>query len=146
LASNKLFRPQLLAGFVFLVLIFCKVKRNRRYIHFATPDFLLILVALPNFMRPSLRKGAYADLSSASWQEIRVRSGPTARRGRRDDNFVATNDPARLFNHQTDHRGQAGVMLGQTDIEPDNSPSLTKRKKRTSGPEGLIGSECVCPG
>jgi hypothetical protein len=32
-------------------------------------------------MRPSLRKGAYAALSSAVWQEIRVRSG-------RDDSFV----------------------------------------------------------
>jgi hypothetical protein len=28
-----------------------------------------------------LQKGAYADLSSAAWQEIRVRSG-------RDDNFI----------------------------------------------------------
>jgi hypothetical protein len=26
-------------------------------------------------MRPSLRKGAYAALSSAAWQEIRVRFG-----------------------------------------------------------------------
>jgi hypothetical protein len=26
-------------------------------------------------MRPSLRKGAHAALSSAAWQEIRVRSG-----------------------------------------------------------------------
>jgi hypothetical protein len=33
------------------------------------------LVALLQFMRPSLRKGAYAALSSAAWQEIRVRSG-----------------------------------------------------------------------
>jgi hypothetical protein len=33
-------------------------------------------------MRLSLRKGAHAALSSAAWQEIRVRSG-------RDDNFVA---------------------------------------------------------
>jgi hypothetical protein len=36
-------------------------------------------VALVHFMRPSLRKGAHAALSSAAWQEIRVRSG-------RDDN------------------------------------------------------------
>jgi hypothetical protein len=39
------------------------------------------LMALVHFMRPSLRKGAYAALSSAAWQEIRVRSG-------RDDKFV----------------------------------------------------------
>ena len=43
------------------------------------PDFLLTLAALVYFMRPSLRKGADANLSSAAWQEIRVRSG-------RDDN------------------------------------------------------------
>jgi hypothetical protein len=36
-------------------------------------------MALSDFMRPSLRKGAHAALSSAKWQEIRVRSG-------RDDN------------------------------------------------------------
>jgi hypothetical protein len=49
--------------------------RNCRSLHFATPDFLLDLVALLQFMRPSLRKGAYAALSSAAWQEIRVRFG-----------------------------------------------------------------------
>jgi hypothetical protein len=47
----------------------------------ASPDFLLKLVALANFMRLSLLKGAHAALSGAAWQEIRVRSG-------RDDNFV----------------------------------------------------------
>ncbi len=48
---------------------------NSRSLHYATPDFLLTLVALMYLMRPSLRKGAYAALSSAAWQEIRVRSG-----------------------------------------------------------------------
>src|SRR6202034_2004614 len=43
--------------------------------------FLWNLMALVHFMRPSLRKVAYAALSSAAWQEIRVRFG-------RDDNFV----------------------------------------------------------
>jgi hypothetical protein len=43
------------------------------------------LVALANFMRLSLRKAAHAATSSAAWQEIRGRSGPTARRGSRDD-------------------------------------------------------------
>jgi hypothetical protein len=33
------------------------------------------LVALASTMRLSLRKGAHAGLSSAAWQEIRVRSG-----------------------------------------------------------------------
>jgi hypothetical protein len=46
-------------------------KRNRRSLHYATPDFLLNLVALANIMRLSLRKGAHAVLSSAAWQEIR---------------------------------------------------------------------------
>jgi hypothetical protein len=50
-------------------------KGNCRSLHFATPDFLLTLVALVHFMRPSLRKGAHAALSSAAWQEIRVRFG-----------------------------------------------------------------------
>src|SRR5271163_4113866 len=47
--------------------------RPREPHHYASPDFLWNLVALSNFMRPSLRKGAYAALSSAVWQEIRVR-------------------------------------------------------------------------
>jgi hypothetical protein len=41
----------------------------------ASPDFLWNLVALANFMRLSLLKGAHAALSYAAWQEIRVRSG-----------------------------------------------------------------------
>ncbi len=59
----------------------CKNKLNSRSLHYAPPDFLLNFVTLANFMRLSLRKGAYAALSSDAWQEIRVRSG-------RDDNFV----------------------------------------------------------
>ena len=47
----------------------------------APPDFLWDLVASVNFMRLSLRKGAHVVLSSAAWQEIRVRFG-------RDDKFV----------------------------------------------------------
>jgi hypothetical protein len=54
---------------------------NSRSLHYATPDFLWNLVALANVMRLSSRKGAQAALSSAAWQEIRVRSG-------RDDKFV----------------------------------------------------------
>jgi hypothetical protein len=49
--------------------------QNCRSLHYATPDFLLDFVALSQFMHPSLRKGAYAALSSAAWQEIRVRFG-----------------------------------------------------------------------
>src|ERR1700733_5665043 len=37
-----------------------------------SPDFLWNLVALANFMRLSLLKGARAASSSAAWQEIRV--------------------------------------------------------------------------
>jgi hypothetical protein len=51
-------------------------------VHFATPDFLWILVALADSHAPFLKeKGAHAALSSAAWQEIRVRSG-------RDDTSV----------------------------------------------------------
>jgi hypothetical protein len=45
---------------------------------------------LANLMRLSLLKAAHAVVSRAAWQEIRVRSGPAARRGRRDDKFVVT--------------------------------------------------------
>jgi hypothetical protein len=45
----------------------CKVAlSDRRSRHVATPDFLRNLVALVQFMRPSLRKGAYAALSSVA--------------------------------------------------------------------------------
>jgi hypothetical protein len=54
---------------------------NCRSLHCATPDFLWNLVALVQFMRPSLRKGAGVVLSSAAWQETRVRFG-------RDDTSV----------------------------------------------------------
>jgi len=57
-------------------------RRNRRSLHYATPDFLWKLVTLANIMRLSLTKGAHAVSSSAARQEIRVRSG-------RDDNSVA---------------------------------------------------------
>jgi hypothetical protein len=56
-------------------------SENRRSLHSATPNFLLSLVALANFMRLSLTKAAHAATSSDAWQEIRVRSG-------RDDKSV----------------------------------------------------------
>jgi len=60
---------------------------NRRSLHYAPPNFLWNLVASANLMRLSLRRGAFAVLSSATWQEIRVRSG-------RDDNsFVVLTFP-----------------------------------------------------
>jgi hypothetical protein len=49
--------------------------KERRSLHYATPDFLLVLVALANVMRPSLLKAAHAVVSDAARQEIRVRSG-----------------------------------------------------------------------
>jgi hypothetical protein len=61
-------------------------KQNSRSLHYATPDFLSNLVALAKFMRLSLRKAAHAAMSSAAWQEIRVRSG-------RDDNSIARKWP-----------------------------------------------------
>jgi hypothetical protein len=58
------------------------LKQNRRSLHYATPDFLFSLVALVIFMRLSSTKAAHVAMSSAAWQEIRVRSG-------RDDKFIA---------------------------------------------------------
>jgi hypothetical protein len=57
-------------------------RANRRSLHYAPPDFMWNLVASAKFMRLSLRRGAFAVLSGAAWQEIRVRSG-------RDDNSFA---------------------------------------------------------
>jgi hypothetical protein len=45
------------------------------------PGFPVEVGGVGRHMRLSLKKGAYAVLSSAAWQEIRVRSG-------RDDNSV----------------------------------------------------------
>ena len=42
---------------------------EKQQVPYATPDFLLRLVALTNFMRLSLRKAAHAAASSAPWQE-----------------------------------------------------------------------------
>jgi hypothetical protein len=47
---------------------------TQRSLRCATPDFLLSLVALANFMRLSLKKAAHVVMSSAAWQEIRVAS------------------------------------------------------------------------
>jgi hypothetical protein len=41
----------------------------------ASPDFLSAMLASANFLRLSLLKAAHAVVSSAAWQEIRVRSG-----------------------------------------------------------------------
>jgi hypothetical protein len=64
-------------------------KRNSRSLHCTTPDFLFRLVALAGFMRLSLLKPHTWLLVSASWQEIRVRSG-------RDDNFLGPLTAIRL--------------------------------------------------
>ncbi len=47
-------------------------------------------MALANSMRLSLKKGAHAALARGARQEIRVRFGPAARRGRRDDKGEGT--------------------------------------------------------
>jgi len=48
------------------------VERYCRSLGFAPPNFLLKFMALKDFMRLSLPKGAHAELSSTAWQEIRV--------------------------------------------------------------------------
>ncbi len=50
-------------------------RGNRRSLRSATPDFLLVWVALAKFLRLSLLKAAHVATSSVAWQEIRVRSG-----------------------------------------------------------------------
>jgi hypothetical protein len=52
-----------------------KGPRNCRSLRYATPNFLLRLVALMSFMRLSLMKAAHVALSGAAKQEIRVRFG-----------------------------------------------------------------------
>jgi hypothetical protein len=46
-------------------------QRNRRSLHYATPDFLSRLVALASFMRLSLPKAAHVDVG-----EDRVAGNP----------------------------------------------------------------------
>jgi len=97
-------------------------RGNSRSLHFATPDFLWNLVASASFMRLSLLKGAHAALSSAAWQEIRVRSG-------RDDKFVFTTHLSgegrvncRSLGFARDDKGEGGAPIegsGATDMSPD---------------------------
>jgi hypothetical protein len=59
-------------------------------------------------MRLSLRKAAHAAMSSAAWQEIRVRSG-------RDDNFVAQRELSREivdFKTKLSSRPERSVVEG----------------------------------
>jgi hypothetical protein len=65
----------------------------------------LVLVALANFMRLSLLKAAHAVVSSAAWQEIRVRSG-------RDDNSVAGRDS--VFPRKVRGTADPSASLGMT--------------------------------
>jgi hypothetical protein len=58
-----------------------KGPRNCRSLGYATPDFLLRLVALMSFMRLSLLKATHVALSGAAKQEIRVRFGRDDKRG-----------------------------------------------------------------
>src|ERR1700722_14646113 len=55
------------------------ISRNGPQNRSASPDFLLNLVALANFMRLSLLKGAHVGLSCAAWRGSQVsnaRPGP----------------------------------------------------------------------
>jgi hypothetical protein len=45
------------------------LEKRTADLHYATPDFLLVLVALANFMRLSLLKAAHAVVSSAAWRK-----------------------------------------------------------------------------
>jgi len=43
------------------------MSESCRSLHYAPPDFLLVLVALAKFMRLSLLKAAHAVVSSVAW-------------------------------------------------------------------------------
>jgi len=58
--------------------------RSGQALHYATPDFLLSLVASASFMRLSLLKAAHVAVGEIRVQEIRVRSG------RDDSSFAET--------------------------------------------------------
>jgi hypothetical protein len=82
-------------------------------------------VALAILMRLSLKKGAHADLSSAAWQEIRVRSG-------RDDKSVAGQGSP--FPRKVRRTAGPSASLGMTK---ERAPTLSKvvaEPKRFSAP------------
>ena len=74
------------------------------------------LVALVQFMRPSLRKGAYASFSSVVWQEIRVRFG-------RDDTSVRNGGTTRC-SFSSPWVGRDAERLIWKDTAGAKSPTL----------------------
>jgi hypothetical protein len=96
------------------------VDGNCRSLHCATPDFLLVLMALANFMRLSLLKAAHAFVSSAGWQEIRVRSG-------RDDKFVA----GKLTEFPVESRGTADPLAALGMTKGERTIDLVPRLRRS---------------
>jgi hypothetical protein len=112
-------------------------RGNSRSLHFATPDFLWDLVASANFMRLSLRKGAYAVLSSAAWQEIRVRSG-------RDGNsffhtYIPHGQPSRCsFQTQLAAR-RVRLLLMTRRVGVRSNPTQAKRRLEWATPKFSCG-------
>jgi hypothetical protein len=83
-----------------------------RSLHYAPPDFLLTLVALVHFMRPSLRKGAHAALSV-----LRGRKSGYAPVG-------MTKGKASLPFASDRSDGQGGTFHPHRNFTPTNKPSL----------------------
>jgi hypothetical protein len=47
-------------------------KRNSRFLHFATPDFLFRALALANFLRLPLREAVYVAAGGAALEQLVV--------------------------------------------------------------------------
>ena len=101
---------------------------HRRSLHYATPDFLWNLVALVHFMRPSLRKGAHAAVSSDAWQEIRVRSG-------RDDNL--SGNAKYGFQDELSSRPERSVVEGSA-VRPSGFPNSGVLTQTLNLPAGRL--------
>jgi hypothetical protein len=87
-------------------------------------------VASANFMRLSLRRGAFAVLCSAAWQEIRVRSG-------RDDKFVVRAELSRrivafkITCHPTGAQRSGGTIW--SSVRPSAFAQLPQQLLATAG-------------
>ena len=79
-----------------------------------------------------LKKGAHEVLSGAEWQEIRVRSGPTARRGRRDDKSVARRGSP--FPRKVRRTAGPSASLGMTKERATTLSKVVAEPKRFSTP------------
>ena len=81
---------------------------------------------MANIMRLSLKKGAHAAVSSAAWQEIRVRSG-------RDDKSVEPFTPSRPLGTQSIFLPQICQVQQPLSMEAPPSPFVISTEAQRSG-------------